>query len=75
MWKRRWAKAKAIMDREGVMLRTWRVGTDVSDVCIEAVKQELRGMEQAERRDMELQRSKNKKDAGNKRSQDPLIKI
>jgi hypothetical protein len=32
-WKRRWARVRDIMKREGVMLGTWRVGTDVMDVC------------------------------------------
>lgn len=30
LWKRRWARAKGIMDEKGVVLRTWRVGGDVS---------------------------------------------
>jgi phosphatidate phosphatase APP1 len=35
MWKRRWQRAKGILDAQGVALRGWRVG---SDVCIEAVQ-------------------------------------
>jgi hypothetical protein len=35
MWKRRWRRAKGILDAQGVALRGWRVG---SDVCIEAVQ-------------------------------------
>ena len=35
MWKRRWQRAKNILDSQGVVLRGWRVG---SDVCIEAVQ-------------------------------------
>jgi len=35
MWKRRWARAKSILDSQGVVLRGWRVG---SDVCLEAVQ-------------------------------------
>lgn len=35
MWKRRWQQAKSILDAQGVVLRGWRVG---SDVCIEAVQ-------------------------------------
>ncbi|TKX20516.1 hypothetical protein C1H76_7326 [Elsinoe australis] len=41
LWKRRWRRAKEIMDRQGVMLRTWRVGSDVMDECVAAVKSEL----------------------------------
>ncbi|KAI4718747.1 hypothetical protein E4T48_05023 [Aureobasidium sp. EXF-10727] len=58
LWKRRWAKAKSIMEREGVVLRTWRVGADVEGVCVEAVRQELVLMEQKDRRDLEVQRMK-----------------
>ncbi|KAI9718650.1 MAG: hypothetical protein M1828_006658 [Chrysothrix sp. TS-e1954] len=28
LWKRRWARAKAILDGKGVVLRSWRVGSD-----------------------------------------------
>jgi hypothetical protein len=35
MWKRRYKRAKEILDSQGVVLRTWRVG---QDVCIEAVQ-------------------------------------
>ncbi|KAF2154011.1 hypothetical protein K461DRAFT_292696 [Myriangium duriaei CBS 260.36] len=44
LWKRRWLRAKEVMDRDGVMLRTWRVGSDVMDECIEAVHAELERM-------------------------------
>jgi phosphatidate phosphatase APP1 len=60
LWKRRWAKARSIMEREGVLLRTWRVGADVMDVCTEVVRQEMREMEQMDRRDLELQELKKK---------------
>ncbi|KEQ69679.1 hypothetical protein M436DRAFT_55052 [Aureobasidium namibiae CBS 147.97] len=64
LWKRRWAKAKSIMEREGVVLRTWRVGSDVMDVCVEAVRQELVEMEKKDRRDLEMQKLKDaEKDA------------
>ncbi|KAI5270018.1 hypothetical protein E4T47_06521 [Aureobasidium subglaciale] len=58
LWKRRWAKAKSIMEREGVVLRTWRVGADVQDVCVEAVRQELVEMEKMDRRDLEIKKLK-----------------
>lgn len=35
LWKRRWKRAKDILDAQGVVLRSWRVG---GDVCIEAVQ-------------------------------------
>jgi phosphatidate phosphatase APP1 len=35
LWKRRWKRAKDILDSQGVVLRGWRVG---GDVCIEAVQ-------------------------------------
>jgi phosphatidate phosphatase APP1 len=35
LWKRRWKRAKDILDSKGVALRSWRVG---SDVCLEAVQ-------------------------------------
>lgn len=60
LWKRRWAKAKSIMEREGVVLRTWRVGSDVMDVCVETVRQELVEMEKKDRRDLEMQKLKDR---------------
>jgi len=35
LWKRRYKRSKDILDAQGVVLRTWRVG---QDVCIEAVQ-------------------------------------
>ncbi|RDL40423.1 Uncharacterized protein BP5553_00402 [Venustampulla echinocandica] len=35
LWKRRWKRAKYILDSKGVPLRSWRVG---EDVCLEAVQ-------------------------------------
>ncbi|KAG0646787.1 Poly(A) polymerase pla1 [Hyphodiscus hymeniophilus] len=34
LWKRRWKRAKEILDSQGVALRSWRIG---EDVCLEAV--------------------------------------
>jgi phosphatidate phosphatase APP1 len=42
MWRRRWARAKDIMKREGVILRSWRVGTDVMDGCVAIVEGNFR---------------------------------
>lgn len=41
VWKRRWARAEDIMQRNRVVLRTWRVGTDVMETCLGLVEQEL----------------------------------
>lgn len=40
VWKRRWARADEIMKQRRVMLRTWRVGTDVMEECIRLVEKE-----------------------------------
>ncbi|KKZ68367.1 hypothetical protein EMCG_05953 [[Emmonsia] crescens] len=46
MWKRRWARAKEILDRQGVVLMTWRVGEDVQDICMGLVESaEMEGRE------------------------------
>lgn len=49
LWQQRWAKAKAVMDRNGVTLRTWRVGSDIADVCIKLAEMEMREMEKEDR--------------------------
>lgn len=43
LWNRRWARSKAIMDEHGVVLRSWRVGTDVMDEAIGLVEAWKRG--------------------------------
>jgi len=53
LWKRRWARAKVIMDERGIMLRTWRVGAD-------ALGDSVRLVEKAEREWREKDRSKDK---------------
>lgn len=35
LWKRRWKRAKGILDSQNVVLRAWRTG---DDVCLEAVR-------------------------------------
>jgi hypothetical protein len=37
------------MDRNGVTLRTWRVGSDIADVCVKLAEQEIRKMEWEDR--------------------------
>ena len=49
MWRERLSRAKAIMDRQGVTLRTWRVGSDVAHVCITLVEMEMREIEREEK--------------------------
>ena len=48
MWKRRWARAQDIMKREGVVLRSWRVGTDVMDDCVGIVEGNFRELRHEE---------------------------
>jgi phosphatidate phosphatase APP1 len=51
LWQQRWARSKAIMDRNGVTLRTWRVGSDIADVCIRLAEMEIREMEKEEEKE------------------------
>lgn len=37
------------MDRNGVTLRTWRVGSDIADVCVKLAEMEIREMEKEEK--------------------------
>ncbi|GAB7350226.1 hypothetical protein MBLNU459_g0879t1 [Dothideomycetes sp. NU459] len=55
LWKRRWARAKSIMEKEDVLLRTWRVGADVMDVCVDVVEKALREVQDHERDDLEAE--------------------
>ena len=50
LWQQRWAKSKAVMDRNGVTLRTWRVGSDIADVCIKLAEMEIREQEKEDKR-------------------------
>lgn len=45
LWKRRWARAKEILDGKGVMLRSWRVGTDVMDDAVRLVERAKRELD------------------------------
>nr|POE65956.1 phosphatidate phosphatase app1 [Quercus suber] len=38
MWRQRWARAQSLLERQGVTLRTWRVGSDVADICVRLVE-------------------------------------
>lgn len=48
VWRRRWARAEELMRREGVVLKTWRVGGDVMDVCVGICEKALRGQKEGE---------------------------
>lgn len=50
LWQQRWAKAKAVMDRHGVTLRSWRVGSDVADVAVKLAEMEMREIQKEERK-------------------------
>ena len=49
LWKRRWARAKEVLDEKGVMLRAWRKGNDVMEEAVKLV-------ERAQREDRERAR-------------------
>ena len=46
LWRRRWARAEELMRAHGVILRTWRVGSDVMGTAVTVVE---RGKEELER--------------------------
>ena len=50
LWQQRWQRAKTVLERNGVTLRTWRIGADVADVCVKLVEQELRKIEKDAKR-------------------------
>ncbi|PPJ56402.1 hypothetical protein CBER1_00696 [Cercospora berteroae] len=45
LWQQRWQRAKTVLERNGVTLRSWRIGADVADVCVKLIEQELRKIE------------------------------
>ncbi|ETN42247.1 uncharacterized protein HMPREF1541_04188 [Cyphellophora europaea CBS 101466] len=57
MWKRRWARAEDIMQRQRVVLRTWRVGTDVMEECVRLVEREFREQRSRSRSDRKTSNS------------------
>ncbi|KAL8861131.1 MAG: hypothetical protein Q9178_002345 [Gyalolechia marmorata] len=38
LWAQRWERSKAILEERGVVLRSWRVGTDVLEECVRLVE-------------------------------------
>ncbi|TVY46582.1 Phosphatidate phosphatase [Lachnellula occidentalis] len=41
LWKRRWKRAKDILDSKGVALRSWRVGSDICSETVQMVEKNL----------------------------------
>ncbi|KAI9787086.1 MAG: hypothetical protein M1839_003321 [Geoglossum umbratile] len=39
LWKRRWARAKSILDKQGVVLRGWRTGEDVLEEAVRLIEE------------------------------------
>lgn len=44
LWHRRWEQATKVLESKGVVLGSWRVGSDVQDVCIWLTKEALDDM-------------------------------
>lgn len=42
LWLRRWARAKDVFEEKGVVLRTWRIGSDVADEVVGLVEKARR---------------------------------
>jgi phosphatidate phosphatase APP1 len=51
LWKQRLARAQALLERNGVTVRTWKVGSDIADVCVRLVEMELRSQAEKAKRD------------------------
>ena len=47
-WRERWARAKQVLDTQGVVLRSWRVGSDAMDDAIALVERALKDNRQEE---------------------------
>jgi len=41
LWRQRWMRAEYILRDRGVVLKTWRVGQDVEELCVELVRKAL----------------------------------
>ncbi|KAJ5811338.1 hypothetical protein N7474_007639 [Penicillium riverlandense] len=44
LWKRRWERASDILNKQGVVLSSWRVGSDAQSVCMWLVEEAMREM-------------------------------
>jgi hypothetical protein len=51
LWKQRLARAQALLERNGVTVKTWKVGSDIADVCVRLVEMELRSQAEKAKRD------------------------
>ncbi|KAI9809769.1 MAG: hypothetical protein M1825_000202 [Sarcosagium campestre] len=51
LWKRRWARAKDLLEPKGVVLRSWRVGDDVMNEAVRLVQKVNKDMDSARDRD------------------------
>lgn len=51
LWRRRWERASEILEQKGVVLGSWRVGSDVQDVCIWLTKEALKEMREKPKTD------------------------
>jgi hypothetical protein len=49
------------MDAKGVVLRAWRVGSDVEAVCTKLVQDELKNVEERDKEELERQQEESKK--------------
>lgn len=71
LWRRRWGRAKEVLDEKGVMLRTWRVGGDVRDdarALVERARGEEVEIEKGREREREREKGREKeKGEGGKR--------
>jgi len=44
LWRRRWVRAKEVLEKEGVVVMSWRKGEDVADEAVRVVERNLREM-------------------------------
>ncbi|KAK8220438.1 hypothetical protein IWZ01DRAFT_555189 [Phyllosticta capitalensis] len=51
LWRKRWTKAEQILNENGVLLRSWRVGDDVMDESMQLIDEALRKQQLLERSD------------------------
>lgn len=47
LWKQRWSKAEGMLRKEGVLLRSWRVGTDALDDSVRLVERARRQQQES----------------------------
>jgi hypothetical protein len=50
LWKRRWAEAERTLSKKGVLLKSWRVGTDAMEECVKLVEKGERLIENEKRK-------------------------